>query len=192
MLSAARSFVSKLNILHFTSASPLLNCFVTSWGWCMWWFTHITNPPFPPQFACMPYLALYMCQTRLWRRHLRACIYVVWDRMSGLSLQHTHTRYTLWFLSLNNSACSFSEKPCCAALRVALVMRCNRIVCSYYLRDFISGVTHTHSLPPVKPPFTSSSSSLQVLFPFLLYFHFFCRPLSTFLLLAFSIFTWIP
>ena len=34
-----------------------------------------------------------------------------------VSVSCTHTRGTLWFVSLNNSVCSFSEKPCCAALR---------------------------------------------------------------------------
>ena len=146
--------------------------------------------PFPPQFAC---------QTRLWRRHLRACVLrSVEQDVASLSPAHTHTHthththdalfdFSVW----TTQHAAFLRSHAVELFAAPLIVRCNRNVCSYHLRDFISRVTHARSLPPVKPAFTSSSS-LQVPSPFLLYFHFFCLPLSAFLLLAFSIFTWIP
>lgn len=58
------------------------------------------------------------------------------------SLTHTHHAFCV---SLNNSACSFSEKPCCAVLRGAFVMRCNLSVCSYHLRFNRRGDTYFFS-----------------------------------------------
>lgn len=79
--------------------------------------------------------------------------------MSYLALSHAHTHHA-FCVSLNNSACSFSEKPCCAVPHGAFVMWCNLNVCSYHLRDFIGGLTLTYSLPPVKPPLTPSPPPL--------------------------------
>lgn len=81
-------------------------------------------------------------------------VYPLWQCGTGCharSISLTFSRTTR-FASLNDSACAVSEKPCFAVLRDAFLMPCNLNVCSYHFWDFISTVTRTYSVPPVKPP----------------------------------------
>lgn len=115
----------------------------------------VSSPTIADDACNESYLILYMCLTKLWKCHLLDCVCARSDNVG----QDAHSSLSLTpyiFLSLNNPACSFSEKPCCAVLRGTFVIRCNLNVCSYLFGDFISKVTRTYFVPLVKPRLTLS------------------------------------